>query len=136
MSEHEVEGRRSVHPSGAAGVDAERDEPDAEPAQPDAGLGELADDAGEPSRMTAAEARFAVRLAEDLEHVLGVGIAVADLEIEGEGPVRIRAALLAEGAVQDIEGTGENSLEAYRALIRAAAELRLTRAFWRTVGDM
>jgi len=147
MSEQDIEGRRSVDPGDAAEVDAELDEPadgrvaepDAEPAELGAGSGELAadaDEAAEPVRMTEAEARFAARLAEDLEQVLGVGIAVADLEIEGEGPVRIRAALLAEGAVQDIEGTGENSLEAYRALMRAAAELRLTKAFWRMVGDI
>lgn len=89
-----------------------------------------------PVRMTEAEERFALRLAEDLEQVLGVGISVADLEIVGDGPVRLRATLLAEGAIRDIEADGETSLEAYRALLRAAAELRLERAFWRLVTDV
>jgi hypothetical protein len=113
----------------AAELDAGPPETEAEPAQ-------LVAHGAEPVRMTEAEARFAARLAEDVEQVLGVGIAVSDLEIQGEGPVKIRAVLLADGAVQDIEGTGENSLDAYRALMRAAAELRLAKAFWRMVGDM
>ncbi len=89
-----------------------------------------------PVRMTEAEERFAQRLAEDLERVLGVGIAVSDLQITGEGPVRLRATVLAEGAIRDIEGDGETSLDAYRELVRAAAELRLERAFWRMVTDV
>lgn len=93
-----------------------------------------------PVRMTEAEERFAVRLADDLEQVLGVGIAVSDLEIQGEGqgdgPVRLRATLLAEGSIRDIEADGETSLDAYRALLRVAAELRLERAYWRLVADV
>jgi hypothetical protein len=89
-----------------------------------------------PVRMTDAEERFAMRLAEDLERVLGAGIGIADLEISGDGPVHVRAALLAEGAIEEFEATGETSLDAYRALVQAAAELRLAKAFWRIVTDV
>jgi len=123
MSERDVGEPRPIDPTGDA-------------AEQHPGSDELPADAAEPVRMTEAEARFAARLAEDLEQVLGVGIAVADVEIEGDGPVRIRATLLAEGAVEEIDGSGENSIDAYRALVRAAAELRLAKAFWRIVGDV
>jgi translation initiation factor 1 (eIF-1/SUI1) len=42
--------------------------------------------------MNDAETRLAERLARDLERILGTGILVEDLEIEGEGPVRVRVA--------------------------------------------
>lgn len=104
-------------------------------------LGEAAENmspetADEPVRMTEAEERFAVRLAEDLERVLGVGIAISDLQIVGEQPVRLHATLLAEGTIREIDGVGGTSLDAYRELIRAAAQLRLERAFWRLVTDV
>jgi hypothetical protein len=65
-----------------------------------------------PVRMTDAEERFAMRLAEDLERVLGAGIGIADLEISGDGPVHVRAALLAEG--NDRGGRGDRRDEPRR----------------------
>jgi hypothetical protein len=91
-------------------------------------------DAGGAVAMTEAEAAFAARLAVDLERVLGPGLAVADLEIAGDGPVAMRAAIFVDGMVREIEATGETSLDAYRALMVAAAELRLGAAYRRIVG--
>jgi hypothetical protein len=92
------------------------------------------EDVGKAVAMTEAEAAFAARLADDLERVLGPGLAVADLEIAGDDPVAMRAAILVDGMVREIEATGETSLDAYRALMVAAAELRLGAAFRRIVG--
>jgi hypothetical protein len=81
-----------------------------------------------------AEARFADRLATDLERVLGTGILIEDVEIEGDEPVVIRVACLVDGASREIEATGGTELEAAAAVIRLAAELRLSAAFWQMVG--
>lgn len=85
-------------------------------------------------RMTEAEERFAERLAEDLEQVLGQGIIVRDVEIASDGPVFIRVACLVDGQIRELEARGETMLEAYREVIRAAAELRLAAAWWQIVG--
>jgi hypothetical protein len=84
--------------------------------------------------MNDAEARLAERLATDLERVLGTGILVQDLEIVGEGPVTIRVACLVDGASREIESTADSAIEAISDVIRLAAELRLTAAFWQMVG--
>jgi hypothetical protein len=84
--------------------------------------------------MNDAEARLAERLAADLERVLGTGILIQDLEIRGDGPVTIRVACLVDGASREIESTGESAIEAITRVIRVAAELRLTAAFWQMVG--
>ncbi len=84
--------------------------------------------------MNDAETRLAERLATDLERILGTGILVQDLEIEGEGPVVIRVACFVDGASREIRAEGESAIEALSNVIRAAAELRLTSAFWQMVG--
>lgn len=84
--------------------------------------------------MNDAEAQLAARLADDLERVLGTGILIEDLELEGDGPVVIRVACLVDGRSREISAEGENAIEAMSAVIRAAAELRLTAAFWHMVG--
>jgi hypothetical protein len=81
-----------------------------------------------------ANERFAARLGEELSGVLGVGIALDSVSVEGESPVTIRASCLVDGQVRDLEATGDTMLEAARELIRAAAELRLAAAWWRMVG--
>jgi hypothetical protein len=115
-----------VSPEDEPGGASTDDESGGAPSDRDAGAA--------PTGMSEADARYAERLAVDLERVLGVGIAIDDLELVGEGPVTIRAALLVEGQVREIEATGETSLEAYQGLVRAAAELRLAAAWWRLVG--
>jgi hypothetical protein len=84
--------------------------------------------------MNDAEARLAERLATDLERVLGTGILVEDLEIEGDGPVLIRVACLVDGQAREILAEGENAIEAMSEVVRQAAETRLTSAFWQMVG--
>jgi len=84
--------------------------------------------------MNDAEARLAMRLAEDLERILGTGILVQDLEITGDGPVTIDVACLVDGASREIHAEGESALDAISSVIRLAAELRLTAAFWQIVG--
>jgi hypothetical protein len=84
--------------------------------------------------MNDAETRLAERLAQDLERVLGTGILIEDLEIEGEGPVTIRVACLSGGMSREIEAHGETAIEAITDVIRLAAETRLAAAFWQMVG--
>jgi len=84
--------------------------------------------------MNDAEARLADRLADDLERVLGTGILIEDLEIEGEGPVTIRVACLVDGASREVHAEGATVLEAMSEVVRLAAELRLSAAFWQMVG--
>lgn len=86
--------------------------------------------------MNEAEARLAERLARDLERVLGTGILIEDLEITGDGPVTIHAACLVDGRSQELVAEGATVLEAIRGVIRAAAELRLTSAWWQIVGPV
>ena len=60
--------------------------------------------------MNDAEEQLARRLAADLERVLGTGILIEDLEIEGDGPVTINVACLVDGASHEIHAEGESSL--------------------------
>jgi hypothetical protein len=85
--------------------------------------------------MNNAEERFAERLAEDLDRVLGAGLAVDDIELStANGEARARATLLVEGRIETIEVSAPDVLALYRPLVEAAAELRLRSAFWRMVG--
>lgn len=84
--------------------------------------------------MNDAEARLAERLARDLERVLGTGILIEDLEIEGDGPVLINVACLVDGQSREIRAEGQNAVEAMSNAIRLAADLRLSAAFWQIVG--
>ena len=62
--------------------------------------------------MNDAEAQLAARLADDLERVLGTGILVEDLEIEGDGPVTIHVACLVDGRAREIVAVGESAIDA------------------------
>lgn len=83
-----------------------------------------------------ANQRFAERLAREVEGVLGVGIALTDVSLEGDSPVSIHATCLVDGQLREFVGTGSTILEASRELIRAAAEVRLGAAWWRLVGPV
>lgn len=84
--------------------------------------------------MNDTEEQLARRLAADLERVLGTGLLIEDLEIEGDGPVTINVACLVDGASREIHAEGESAPEAISNVIRLAAELRLSAAFWQMVG--
>ena len=86
--------------------------------------------------MNDAEAQLAARLADDLERVLGTGILVQDLEIEGESPVTIHVACLVDGQAREIVAAGESAIDAMAGVIRLAAEMRLGAAFWQVVGPV
>src|SRR5207247_6718471 len=88
-----------------------------------------------PDDMNDAEERFAERLAEDLDRVLGVGLAIDDIELEvGDRAAHVKATLLIGEKVETIEAWGRDVLSLYRPIIERAAELRLAAAFWRMVG--
>jgi hypothetical protein len=85
--------------------------------------------------MNDAEERFAERLADDLERVLGVGIAIDDVDLEvGDDAAHVVATLLVGEHVETIEADGPDVLSLYRPIVERAAELRLRSAFWRIVG--
>lgn len=85
--------------------------------------------------MNDAESRFAARLAEDLDQVLGGGLVIDDLELSaGETECHVRATLLIEGRIETIEATAPDVVGLYRPLMERAAEVRLGAAFWRMVG--
>ena len=85
--------------------------------------------------MTDAEAQFAERLGEDLDRVLGAGLAVDDIELSSTGDLAsVRATLLVEGRIETIEVSASNEAGLYRPLIERAALLRLQSAFWRMTG--
>jgi hypothetical protein len=87
--------------------------------------------------MNEAEERFAARLADDLERVLGAGIAIDDVELtagDAGTDAQVRATLLIEGRMETIEVSGPDLLALYRPLVERAAELRLAGAFWRMIG--
>lgn len=85
--------------------------------------------------MNEAEERFAERLAEDLDRVLGVGLAVGDLELTtDDGHAWARATLLVDGRIEMVEVEAPTVLELYQPLVQRAAEVRLGAAFWRMIG--
>jgi hypothetical protein len=79
-------------------------------------------------RTSEADERFAERLAEELERILGTGIILEELDLGSDeaSPARIRAVALYDGRSEVLEADGETRLEAYNRLVRAAAELRLS----------
>jgi hypothetical protein len=85
--------------------------------------------------MNDAEERFAQRLADDLDRVLGIGIAIDDIELStAEREASVRATLLIEGRIETIEVSGPDVVALYRPLLERAAEVRLAAAFWRMIG--
>jgi hypothetical protein len=85
--------------------------------------------------MNDAEERFAERLADDIARVLGVGIAIGDIELDvGDGTAKVAATLLIGERVETIEAVGEDVLALYRPIVERAAEMRLRTSFWQMVG--
>jgi hypothetical protein len=86
--------------------------------------------------MNDAETQLAERLSVDLERVLGTGIFIQDLEIEGDGPVTITVACHVDGHAREIHAEGGSATDAMSNVVRLAAELRLSGAFWQMVGPV
>ncbi len=85
--------------------------------------------------MTDAEERFAERLAEDLQRVLGIGIAIDELSVSADDDrAHLEASLLIGPRVERIEAEAASLLDLYEPVVRRAAELRLGAAFWQMVG--
>jgi len=85
--------------------------------------------------MNDAEERFAERLADDIERVLGIGIAIGDVELHvADGAARVVATLLIGDRVETIDAVGDDIPALYRPIVERAAELRLRTAFWQMVG--
>ena len=84
--------------------------------------------------MNVADERFAARLADDLGRVLGEGIILDEITVEGEGTsgVDLHATCLFDGRIDAFTGRGETLTAAAADLIRVAAEYRLAVA-WRTL---
>jgi hypothetical protein len=78
--------------------------------------------------MNEADARFAERLAEELEPILGPEIVLDELDLgDAEALLsRIHAVCLFAGGSESLEAVGETRLEAYNKLVLAVAELRIT----------
>jgi len=89
---------------------------------------------GSAAHMDDADARFAERLADDLERVLGEGILIPELTIGRDGRVVIHLACLTDGQVRAVDIESDDLLDAYRDAVRAAAEIRLGAAWWQIVG--
>ena len=83
------------------------------------------------TEMTEAQARFADRLAEEVQAVLGPSIAIETVEISGDGPVTIIANCRTADRLEAVTGRGPTLLDASRDLITAAAEHRLGAAWHR-----
>jgi hypothetical protein len=85
--------------------------------------------------MTDAEERFAERLADDVQRVLGVGIAIDDIEVHvSDGTASVVATLLMGDRVETIEAVGDDVVALYRPIVQRAAEIRLRTAFWQMIG--
>jgi hypothetical protein len=85
--------------------------------------------------MNDAEELFAERLSEDLERVLGAGIAIGDIEIAtGDAGSHVSATVFIGERIETIEADGADLVALYRPIVERAAELRLRSAFWRLVG--
>jgi hypothetical protein len=84
-----------------------------------------------------AETQFAERLAVDLERVLGVGIAIDDIELSvGEYDAHVVATVLIDGRIESMEAWGRDLIALYRPLVQRAAQIRLAGAFWQMIGPV
>ena len=83
--------------------------------------------------MNDAEERFAERLAEELEPVVGPALQVESVELTVGSVAHVVATLRVDARVERIEATAPDVLGCYRPLVERAAELRLGDAFRRVV---
>lgn len=81
--------------------------------------------------MNEADERFAARLGEEVRKVLGPVLELDEVRVDGSGPVTVTAVCVAAGTRHTVRGEGGTLLEASRALVQSAAELRLADAWTR-----
>lgn len=82
--------------------------------------------------MNEADERFAARLGEEVRKVLGPVLELDEVRVDGgSGPVTLTAVCIAAGTRHTVHGRGGTLLEASRALVQSAAELRLADAWTR-----
>lgn len=93
-------------------------------------------DAAELQPMNDADARFADRLADEVQSILGVGLLIEGLTRRADGTVELRASCLVDGQAAEIVAEGETLLDASRQLIRDVAERRLAAAWNRLVAPI
>ena len=87
--------------------------------------------------MTDVEERFAERLAEDLGRILGIGVAVEDLEITDQDPTkRVAVSILFDGHIETVEAWAADDATLYRLVMRRAIELWRVNAFSGLVGPI
>ncbi len=90
----------------------------------------------QPQPLSDADARFADRLADEVQAILGVGLLIEGLTRHDDGSVELRASCLLDGQAADVVVEGETLLDASRELIRVVAERRLVAAWNRLVAPI
>ncbi len=86
--------------------------------------------------LTSAEEAALARLESDLERVLGPEVGIGALELDPGGPpIRVRATLMTEGKVREIEAEGDDLDAACAALLRAASVAEGDTGLSRIIGD-
>ena len=84
--------------------------------------------------MNDAEERFAARLADDLDRVLGPGLAIDEVELSVEPQMaRVTATIRVGTRTEAIEASAPDVLGLYGPMVARAAGLRLGAAFRKVV---
>jgi hypothetical protein len=86
--------------------------------------------------MNDADRRFADRLADEVQAILGVGLLIEGITRRDDGSIELHASCLLDGQAAEVEVEAETLLEASRELIRVVAERRLNAAWTRLVAPM
>lgn len=92
----------------------------------------------DPATFNDADERFAAQIAAELGKILGTGIVIDEIELgpTEDDPARIRVLCLFDGGAETLEASGPTTRDAYNALIRSAAELRLALASRRMIAPI
>jgi hypothetical protein len=87
--------------------------------------------------MNDTEGRFAERLAVDLAHLLGIGVAIENISAEEhEGGMRVVASILFDGRIETVEAWAPDESMLYRLLMSRAVDLWRVSAFSGLAGPL